>query len=324
MERIDVIIPAYNAHKTLDRCLSSIVCQSIADDLDITIVDDCSPNGNYQHFIDRYGDLLHIREIKLEKNGGPGVARQFGVDNTSNPFIVFIDADDTFCGSFALQLLRTGITVEDNIHMCVSTFAEELDKGFFLHNEDLVWMFGKIYRRSFWEKNNVRFHPTSRANEDNGINTMLRLLSTEKEPINFIKDITYCWHTNENSITRINDGEYSFNQGFVGFVENMTWAIQGANKILPNDDLILHWTAQTLCTLYIWYFKNKAERPDLAYRNFGLCQKFYKDNKYLIEEKITLGLLTEAYAYTIQHVKPDMLNVIPRQSLPEWLESIKG
>ena len=37
MKRIDVIIPAYNAHKTLDRCLSSIVCQSIVDDLDITI-----------------------------------------------------------------------------------------------------------------------------------------------------------------------------------------------------------------------------------------------------------------------------------------------
>jgi cellulose synthase/poly-beta-1,6-N-acetylglucosamine synthase-like glycosyltransferase len=41
--KIDVIIPAYNVNEhVLMRCLSSIACQSILNDLEITIVDDAS------------------------------------------------------------------------------------------------------------------------------------------------------------------------------------------------------------------------------------------------------------------------------------------
>ena len=42
------------------------------------------------------------------------------------------------------------------------------------HEQDMVWMFGKMYRRSFIDKYKIRFHETSRANEDNGFNTICR------------------------------------------------------------------------------------------------------------------------------------------------------
>lgn len=43
--RIDVIVPCYNAHATLRRALLSVAVQSIAGEIDVTIVDDCSPSG---------------------------------------------------------------------------------------------------------------------------------------------------------------------------------------------------------------------------------------------------------------------------------------
>ena len=44
--RIDVIIPAYKAHGTILRTLSSIAEQTILSDVDVTIVNDCCPEGD--------------------------------------------------------------------------------------------------------------------------------------------------------------------------------------------------------------------------------------------------------------------------------------
>ena len=38
-----------------------------------------------------------------------------------------------------------------------------------------------MYRRSFIDKYNIRFHETSRANEDNGFNTLIRLCTNDYE-----------------------------------------------------------------------------------------------------------------------------------------------
>jgi glycosyltransferase involved in cell wall biosynthesis len=116
------------------------------------------------------------------------VARQYGLDNTSNGYITFIDADDTFNGAFALKALRNGIEVGGGIYqMCVGVFDEVHEEGIpadqgpilLEHAQDMVWMFGKLYRRSYIDKYNIRFHKTSRANEDNGFNTICRLCSNE-------------------------------------------------------------------------------------------------------------------------------------------------
>ena len=41
-QRVDIIIPFYNQKDFLVRCLSSIQVQTISDDINVTIIDDCS------------------------------------------------------------------------------------------------------------------------------------------------------------------------------------------------------------------------------------------------------------------------------------------
>ena len=101
---IDIIIPAYKAQDSIERTIASIVIQSMKDNIKVTIVNDCDVN-DYKKIISRYSDLIDIREIRLDKNGGPGVARQYGIDNTDLPYFTCIDADDTFAGPFAIELL---------------------------------------------------------------------------------------------------------------------------------------------------------------------------------------------------------------------------
>ena len=106
--KIDVIIPAYNVpDHILFRCLASIACQDIASELEVTIVDDASTEQNYAKVAKNFDDILKINILRYEVNGGPGVARQYGMDHTSNGYITFIDADDTFNGAFVpLLVLR--------------------------------------------------------------------------------------------------------------------------------------------------------------------------------------------------------------------------
>ncbi len=41
---LSIIIPAYNSEKYLNRCLDSLVCESIMDDVEVTVVNDGSRN----------------------------------------------------------------------------------------------------------------------------------------------------------------------------------------------------------------------------------------------------------------------------------------
>ena len=57
-----------------------------------------------------------------------------------------------------------------------------------------------------------------------------KLVSNQNEQIKFIQDITYYWHFKEDSITRINNAQYSYDQSFVGYTENMIYAVKYAEK----------------------------------------------------------------------------------------------
>ena len=113
--RVDVIVPSYNAHKTLRRALLSVTAQSIADEIDVTVVDDCSPRGGYAEILAEFRPLLSVRELTLEEDVGPSLARQRALDQTRNPFIVFLDSDDTLAGPRSLEEMRAELLADESL-----------------------------------------------------------------------------------------------------------------------------------------------------------------------------------------------------------------
>ena len=149
------------------------------------------------------------------------------------------------------------------------------------HEQDMVWMFGKLYRRSFIDKYNIHFHESSRANEDNGFNTMIRLCSNDKEQINFIPAHVYYWHENPNSITRANDCQYSYGDSerdsFYGYVENMIFAIKEAKKRNPYNGYITMWAVNCMINIYEYYIECVERAPECADRNFLWCKRYFDE-----------------------------------------------
>lgn len=337
--KIDVIIPAYNVpDNILFRCLSSIACQDIVSELEVTIVDDASTEQNYVAVAKCFDSIMKINVLRYEINGGAGVARQYGIDHTSNGYMTFIDADDTFNGSLALKALRNGIELDDGLYqICVGVFdeihEESIPKGqspiLINHDNDMVWMFGKLYRRSFIDKYNIHFHESSRANEDNGFNTLVRLCTNEREQIKFIPAHVYYWHENPNSITRANDCQYSFGgserDSFYGYVENMIFAVKEAKKRNPYNGFITMWAVNCMLNIYEYYIECVVRAPEHADSNFKWCQQYYNKIYKDLENDISDEMLAQHYNEIMRNAYiGDKLNgIIPCMGIFEFLNKLK-
>lgn len=319
---IDIIIPAYKAQESIERTIASIVIQSMKDQVKVTIVNDCD-SKDYSKIIKRYSDLIDIREIKLDKNGGPGVARQYGIDNTNLPYFTCIDADDTFAGAFAIELLYKNLISNPNSIACVGSFLEEHEELQFVpHIGDLIWMFGKLYSRKFINKYEIRFNDT-RANEDNGFNTLVRLCSDEYEKIIFIQDIVYYWHFKEDSITRINNCEYSYNQSFPGYTENMIYAVKEAKKRKPFNGYINLWASQVMFNLYVYWLQTCERDPRFKEQNFNSCVKFYKEVFRDINKELSEKIFKEVYSTVMKDSAAGMIGIAPDVTIYQFLEILE-
>jgi len=90
-----IIIPAYNAEKTIRKCLDSVLKQDFSD-FEVILVNDGS-SDNTEEIINQYTvDQYDVKQIVLAKNSGPAKARNTGIKKAQGEIIVFIDSDVTF------------------------------------------------------------------------------------------------------------------------------------------------------------------------------------------------------------------------------------
>ena len=325
-KKVDVIIPAYNAHGTILRTLSSIAEQTILPDVSVTIVNDACPEGDYSKFVKMFAPYMDIREIALAENSGPGVARQYGIDNTDGEFFTCMDADDTLCGSLALEILREGISIDPIVKCCSASFLQLGDdlQTMLTHANDMVWMFGKLYRRQFIDQYKIRFNET-RANEDTGFNTIVKLLCDNPgEQVRFISECVYYWHNKPGSITRINDGQYAYDQCLCGWTDNMIYAIDHVRKYKPFSGASIQWTVSCMLQLYYYYLETMARKPVFGDQNWEYVKKFYNSCYKRIESDISEEVFGQMFSQISQDkwASGTMFGIVPHIGIHEFMEKL--
>ena len=93
MIKVSVIVPVYNVEKYIDKCLDSLVKQTLKD-IEIIVVNDGSPD-NSQKIIDRYVKKYPNKvQSHIKENGGLGSTRNYGLELASGEYISFVDSDD--------------------------------------------------------------------------------------------------------------------------------------------------------------------------------------------------------------------------------------
>lgn len=89
-KKVSVVIPAYNASRFLDKCLTSVISQEF-DDMEIIAINDGSTDDTYKKLMNYKKDIIVIDAIK---NIGAGGARNIGINEANGEFLYFVDVDD--------------------------------------------------------------------------------------------------------------------------------------------------------------------------------------------------------------------------------------
>ncbi len=103
---LSVIVPTYNASPYIRQAAQSVLTQSLGD-LELIFVDDVSTDDTRAicQQIAKTDTRIHL--IGLDRNGGPGRARNRGLDIARGKYVTFLDADDRVCPDAYRNMVAT-------------------------------------------------------------------------------------------------------------------------------------------------------------------------------------------------------------------------
>lgn len=186
--KVSIIIPCYGVEKYLDRCMESIVNQTLRD-IEIVLVDDVSPD-RVPEMCDEWAKRdKRVKVIHKKKNEGLGFARNSGLEVASGEYVTFCDSDDCvelntyeFCSKIAdkhkLDVVRFNFNRFSN-DVCRNVFTEDYEIcddinilrqyaistwGPIIYSEDKTSKVANtgsscmgVYRRTFLIENGLKF-----------------------------------------------------------------------------------------------------------------------------------------------------------------------
>jgi len=176
--KVSVIVPVYNLEAYVEKCLDSLVHQTL-EDIEIIVINDGSKD-NSQKIIEAY-EKQYPQKIRsyMKENCGQGVARNLGLQVAKGEYISFVDGDD-YLAEDALENMYA-LSKQENADICICDYLEvytdgtekeikELEDGGLkdIKKAYIMAMPGfcnKLFKRAYLERIRFQFLPI-RAYED--------------------------------------------------------------------------------------------------------------------------------------------------------------
>lgn len=151
MVKVSVVIPLYNAEKYIDRCLKSIINQTL-NDIEIIVINDGSTDNSLT-LVKKYEEQDKRIKVYDQKNIGAALTRNRGIFLSSGDYITFIDSDDYLKKDY-IETLYKNIKKYD---VCISGYIKKLEKSEkYFYPTFTSWDIfkysatcGKMYRKKF-------------------------------------------------------------------------------------------------------------------------------------------------------------------------------
>lgn len=309
MPKVSIIVPVYNTQSYLEKCLDSLVNQTLLD-IEIIIVNDGSPD-NSQDIIDKYSDKYKDKIKAFTKpNGGLSDARNYGLKKSKGEYIGFLDSDDfvektmyeklynkAMQKNFEIVACNVCLVFENkdktkkgkeekkkvlnNLHL-IESFDKKVLKENMITMYPVVW--NKIYKREIilddQNINNTLFKENIWYED---IEWMLRLYPKIKS-IGKIEETLIYYLQRKDSIT------YKYNEKLYDFINNMKGIIDYYKEKniyeYYKDELEYLFVRYALATFTKRLAKTKNKEIYKSGINYAIMtvNKYfpnYKKNKYL-------------------------------------------
>ena len=232
MFKVSVIIPVYNVEKYLNKCLDSILNQTL-EDIEVICIDDGSSDSSLE-ILKEYQIKDKRLKVISQKNEGAAVSRNKGINLAKGEYISFVDSDD-WLELDALEKLynnaksndsdlvlfnsieiyddktknRIYLPLDELIDYNNFTFDYKYNKDLVLNKMFVIW--SKFYKTSFLKENNIRFYNHEIFNDVQfHIETMIFA-----KKISYLPEILYNY--NKLNITSIQTKKTKHNKRLVIF-----------------------------------------------------------------------------------------------------------
>ena len=116
INKLTVIIPVFNAEKYIDKCLETILGQTLTE-IEVLLINDGSTDNSLE-ILNRYEKSDNRIKVFTKKNGGQSSARNIGLDNATGEYISFIDIDDYIAYDMLEMLYNNAIETNSQISIC--------------------------------------------------------------------------------------------------------------------------------------------------------------------------------------------------------------
>lgn len=117
MSKVSIIIPVYNSFKLMKNCLAALEKQTYKD-FEVIIIDDCSTDNTFDELKKYAQDSeLIFKLYRLNQNGGPGIARNYGILKSTGSWLCFCDSDDWYEYNFLELVMQSAKQKKSDIVM---------------------------------------------------------------------------------------------------------------------------------------------------------------------------------------------------------------
>ena len=222
---ISIIVPVYKVEKYLNRCINSLINQTMKN-IEIILIDDGSPD-NCPFLCDQWKNKDARIKVVHKKNGGLSSARNTGIEVASGKYIGFVDSDDEIehdmyekmykvCEKYNVDFamcdyqrkLRNGQTYLKTLNIDGGYYSKEkIIKDIFpslimsssIEYGPILSVWHCLYNSNFLRKNNLKFDEEVKWSEDNIFSAFAGYYANS---FYYLKNEgLYYYHQNENSIT---------------------------------------------------------------------------------------------------------------------------
>ena len=222
---VSIIIPVYQAAPTLERCLDSILRQTLTD-WECICVDDGSTDGGVDILNAYAANGPRIRVVR-QRNAGVSAARNAGLDAAGGQYVAFVDSDDYIHPRMMATLSELAESQQADCALCSYKRIEKtagkpelvrdlpLEPGELCRHPEHAEMFirvvcDKLIRRSILEENGIRFPVGISYGEDTAFNYCLlpycqKVAATQEALYNYMCNTGSLSQTAPESVLRLLD-----------------------------------------------------------------------------------------------------------------------
>lgn len=222
--KVSVIIPVYNVEKYLDRCVQSVLNQTLKE-IEIILIDDGSTDSSLT-ICNKYAEKDSRVQVYSNKNIGQGLERNFGIKKAIGKYIAFLDSDDQYKEDALKKLYQKAIENDADIVSggYADVYSEKIIKEHFLKNEILdnekkikmamldmisyekkdgyfgcIAVWDSIFKRELIVDKNIEFLSEREIYSEDLFFKLTAMFYSKK--IILCSDIIYLYQVNENSFT---------------------------------------------------------------------------------------------------------------------------